>query len=593
MLAALFTALPLYLLFFTASGYIWAQNINTPASSVNPWVRPLLLERDGIESIVLYFMVFLTMALSFVSFYGFSRITSPVLKKIFLYASVIYAAAYVLIVGFDLPMNEFSKMRFPNGADIAVYIGALTAAAAVFILEKRKPAVLYAVIAAALIPACFIAHMKFQLFDYNFVLGPALRLADGARPGDIYFLYDILLPAAAAVFIRLNINVGYFQVFAQATFFIFFLGVYFFAAKFFRRKALAHLFLISAVLVRLYANMAGADSFIQLTPLRLDLWLILLFASYYAGPFSVCTAAAAGGLLILSQTFGFLYAAAYAGLLAVLLLVDFSMEKLKKAALNWGIMLLFYGISALIFRREGLDTALQFQRIGIGFLPITPGSFYWYFPAVCGAVFTMLLYMKRRLDERYFSTALLILFLAAGNLMYFFGRSHPNNLLNVSTLILLTLYIFIDLAAISRPRAAYILPVLIIASVVAAYSGRIAAKVNVQAGQLKRGRINSGAIDCPGISFIKQEAGTAGKLYIASLHNQVLWTLCCGIKPRGYYFPMNTCVMKGEMTVFFQKLLDDGYCIAADSDIPVETIAALKYASMDVKNGITFLRGAR
>jgi hypothetical protein len=591
LLSAFFTALPLYLLFFTASKFIWAQNVNLPLLSINPWVRPLLLERDGIESYVLYFMLLLTMALSFASFYGFSRITSPVLKKIFFAAAVIYAGAYALIVGFDLPMSEFSKMRGPNFADVAVYMGALSAVAAVFILEKKKPAVLYAAISAVLIPACFIAHMKFQLFDYNFVLGPALRLAGGASLNDIYFLYDMLLPALAAMWIRLNINVGYFQVFTQLTFYLFFIGVYFFAAKLFRKKALAHLFIISAVLIRLYANMADADSFVQLTPLRLDLWLIPLFASFYAGPFSVLTAVSAGVLLVLSQTFGFIYAAAYAQLLAVLLIIDFSAARAKKAALNWGILLVFYAASALIFKREGLDTALVFQRVGIGFLPITAGSFYWYFPAFCGAVFSMLLSMRKKLDEKYFSSSMFILLLAAGNLMYFFGRSHPNNLLNVSTLILLTLYLFIDLAAVRYPKAVYILPALLMAAAVSAYSGRIAAKVKVQASQLMRGRINSGAIAYPDVSFIKREAGAGGKIYIASLDNQVLWTLSGGIRPVGYYFPMNTCVMKDEMTLFLQKLLDNGYCIAADAGIPDETIAALKYGSMTKKEGIRFLRG--
>ena len=567
------------------------MNASFPPGAVNPWVRPLLEERDGIEAFVLYFFLIITTAASYTAVKEFSRIKKPALKNLFITAAVMEAAVYIFFVKINPPMNEYAWMKLPVLGDYLVYLCVMGAGAAAFIYAGKYPKIVFIIITAALIPACFISYVRASVFDYNFVFGPAYRMVKGAPLHDIYFLYDFLLSWIASVFIKLNINAGYFQPLSQSSFFIFFTALYFFAAKFFRDRRLAPLLIISAVLLRLYANMSDPDALIQVTPLRLDLWIIPLLASFFLSPFSALTAALTGSLLILSQTFGLIYAASYAVLLAIMLMADFSMKRGMAALLNAAILALFYAASVIIFKRQAADTALSLQSAGIGFLRITGDSFYWYFPAICGAVFSMLMQSRKGLDERYFSTALFVILLAAGNLLYFFGRTHPNNLLNVSTLIMLTIFIFVDLAAMKRPKAAYLLPALIFAAVAAPYSGRIAAKVRVQADHLAKGRINSGAIAYPDVSFIKKAVNNDGRVYIASLNNQVFSEMNGNYSPQGYYFPMNMCIMKDETTTFLQGLLDRGYYIAADSDIPEETIGALKYKTMVTIKNIRLLKG--
>ena len=141
------------------------MNASFPPGAVNPWVRPLLEERDGIEAFVLYFFLIITTAASYTAVKEFSRIKKPALKNLFITAAVMEAAVYIFFVKINPPMNEYAWMKLPVLGDYLVYLCVMGAGAAAFIYAGKYPKIVFIIITAALIPACFISYVRASVVD--------------------------------------------------------------------------------------------------------------------------------------------------------------------------------------------------------------------------------------------------------------------------------------------------------------------------------------------------------------------------------------------------------------------------------------------
>jgi len=99
----------------------------------------------------------------------------------------------------------------------------------------------------------------------------------------------------------------------------------------------------------------------------------------------------------------------------------------------------------LIFNGASIDSAYLYQQIGIGFIQISKISFYWYFLVLVSATVAILFLKRNNLSINYFNSSLLLIALSIGNSIYFFGRSHEHNIINISASLIFVLFLFFDL----------------------------------------------------------------------------------------------------------------------------------------------------
>ena len=89
---------------------------------------------------------------------------------------------------------------------------------------------------------------------------------------------------------------------------------------------------MALVIVRLLAVYDDPSMILQATPLRLDLWLILLMVVYFKGAYHWATGLVIGLFLFFTRTFGIYYLASYLELVSVLFLVDVLGQKAGRSS---------------------------------------------------------------------------------------------------------------------------------------------------------------------------------------------------------------------------------------------------------------------
>ncbi|MDP2918544.1 MAG: hypothetical protein Q8N68_03525, partial [bacterium] len=103
---------------------------------------------------------------------------------------------------------------------------------------------------------------------------------------------------------------------------------------------------------------------------------------------------------------------------------------------------------------------------------------------------------RRALSEKNFQANMFLITLTVGNSLYFFGRSHEHNIINISVCLLLSLFVLLDLlyanarnestGRINRTALAA-LPFLLILIAAYSYSGRAINRFKHQCVHIKTG----------------------------------------------------------------------------------------------------------
>ncbi len=299
-----------------------------------------------------------------------------------------------------------------------------------------------------------------------------------------------------------------------------------------------------------------------------------------------------------------IYLLSYVELLACLFLIDFftgiskkklNLKALKSLAvkctfphlLNFGIITGFIILSGILFKGFLSESAVLYQRIGIGMIPIAGNSFYWHMPVLFGAAFVLLISRRKHLPSRYFETGLLMLFLAIGNSMYFFGRSHENNIINISGLLIFVLFLLFD--ALKKKFVLYALPALLIASLAFFYSDRITGRVSSQYKNMKNAKFICPFNGIPpDLSVIKNLTDNSKKVYFLDYQSDFIYYYYGSYQAMGYYQPCSAWVFKSELKDFLQKLLSqDYYLVIMNVSQVSEIIPGLNYNHIVKEKGIT------
>ncbi|MBI5554579.1 MAG: hypothetical protein HY920_01830 [Elusimicrobia bacterium] len=560
-----------YLLFFHYSVSIWSLNMVKPLPEFTPWTRPWIPEHDGIEAYVLYVIMFGISTFMMVFNHMFKKINKQKTRNITYLFMVLFSFYFYFQIGFHPPMP--AAKLWPEGLFFIALIAFIT-----LILVKYNEASkwLLSILALSLLVVCLIPTEWISLFDYTYVLTPALRVVAGYKLTESYFRYDYLLSLLAVLWLKLNLSVYSFYKLGGVSYFFLFVGMWFFAKRFLSYKPLAIYLLVSLVIIKIYGNMHDPVYIIEVTPLRLDWWLAVLAGTYWKGIQHWLVGLLLGFLIIFHNTFGLIYAFSYLLLILFLAFIEglnnITFRQLVQKyyqlyAKNFIIILAAMLFYKLFFKSSAETTALVFQKYGHGFLPISRTSFYWYIPVITSLLSLLVLRSRKLLSEKYFQTSIFLVILALGNSLYFFGRSHEHNIINIASSLLLCVFVLFDLAHTEINRNSYvkinrfIIPIMAFAFVIGVgytYSDRASNRIKQQCYLAVKNKTVNRLLPSPIIEEVKVMTSESAKVIFMAWFDFPYYYEGRYI-PQGYYSFTSSWIFSKDYIDFLNAQLVKGY----------------------------------
>lgn len=635
----------LWMAFYACSHYIWSLNPHIPAYEFTTMIRIYVYEHDGAESFVLYLMMFVNLVLSLLISMQLLKVRKNRSTYMGVYTVMLLAAAfYFYNVGFFPPVT-------PATSGKALVYGFLFSGLSVglYFAYKKLPILAYSLIGIFSAYAALISFSPASLTDLQFVLDPALRLFHGFKVSEIYFQYDLFLSYLALFWMKMSWGLDSFTYLANIAFFLFFLGCLYFSESMFKTKGLSVVFLVALIVIRIYIQGYDFPSIFQVSPLRIDLWLLLLLLAHKFGVRHWLTASCVGLLVLFHRNLGLIYLGAYVELLIALFVLDlmplftektFSFKTLmemvgkhlKLNMLNLIIVFASVGLCFVLFKELFSSSALTYRKIGVGMLPISRQSFYWYVPVILATIVSYLFFYRSKLGEKYVQVGLFLVLLVIGNSMYFFGRSHENNILNISGILVLLVFLLFDMliyfspmeeksagtapspsqaaknkkvatpavaeasgkSFLNRSVVYLVLPVVFIFLTGFYYSDRISDKLNTQYGNLLESKYYYPLQEVPNDSAaVKEITHNSKKVYFFDLYQDFYFYYYGGYIPQGLFNPCSAWVYKKDVDSLMQDLLDKDYYIVFDVryyNVVGEYVSTLKYNQMYQKRNNVALK---
>ena len=597
-----------WLLFESAVHWIWSFNPLQQTSLFTPPVKMFIYERDGIESFALYLFMLVCMGSTLLFANLLLRLRNKNIYLISFALLFVLSAYYFFNIGFTPPMldlGEDGDSKFP----VIFVLLAMLSFVGYFLYDKFS-LVIKIILVLLMAYTSLVMIFPSSLTDLSFVLYPALRLIHGAKISEIYFQYDMLLSFIAYIWMKLNFSIESFAYLGQVSYFLFFIASFFFADRLFKSKWLAVLFITALVIIRYYAILEQGISIFQVTPLRLDLWIIPLIIAYYKGVHHWLVGVALGFLILFHRNLGIIYAGAYVELVLLLFVFDmmpliatrqFSSANIGKVItrhwkLNFKnalILLASVMLCFILFKEMFSPSALIYRKIGVGMMRISAFSFYWYVPVMVGCLTVLLYRFRNKLGEVYSDAGMFVLLLLVGNSMYFFGRSHENNILNISALLLFSLFILFDILIYLSPkeiavittvdkkgkkqeptnetrksslltrRTAYIsLPFLFLFMSGYYYSGRIAAKFSQQSDNFTASQYIYPLSPMPMDTIVvRQITVNSPNVFFLDFDTDFYYYYYGHYAPQGFFNPTESWIYRKDLLDFMQDLLNKHYYI--------------------------------
>jgi hypothetical protein len=602
----------LYFGYFLLAPWIWNQNVQLRPGEVMPWLNQYIYERDGIELYALYVLMLLNLPFVYSLSYEWNRFTRGPANYLLALALVV-ACVFIGFIGFHPPMSNIADHAIPDILAHSFTVMAVILPIVLLLYRIQQYSFKWTLAASLilLIPICFISTEPLSWLDYGYILAPALRLFHGVNVSEIYFQYDLMLSLIGLAWMKLGLDLNSFQIVGQCAYYLFLLSVFTFSRRWFLDKRLSVFLLVALVLVRIYAGPNDVIKHFQVTPLRLDLWLILLVLVYFKGAHHWSAGLFCGLMLIFHNDFGIIYSAAYIQLLLTLCLIDTGMipDKviktvstalatfLKRNYRNLALIVVGTLMHYLLFRNPSIRGDFDYVHLGIGFIKITTDSFYWYVVAISGLAFVLLLRLRAVVPGNYLAAGFCLLYLVIGNSLYFFGRSHENNIINISAILLLLFFLLLDIAVryignapgkTGKPflhrNLSIIISLAFITSITIWYGDSIIDKASTQARNAgKRQFIYPSMVSEQDVlntlDEVKSVTGDDPKVYFINTKIDFLYYYYGGYVPVGYYSPLNSWVSRREFNKFLQGLLDQGYYLVVDYANMNYVLSPLRYSN--------------
>lgn len=446
-LSASATTSCLYWIFFYFSPFIWSLNSPSPVNDYMPGIRPFIYEHNGIQVYVLYLLMFLNLGFSFSLYTFFLNIKRSFFKNSFLIIALGLSYLFLRDIGFHPPMS-FPAITLP-GYMFVGWVFLIT----MFLLVNYKDPWMPSFVFVALFVICLVTAAHMQEVDWGNILSPAWRLLHGVGLNRSFCIYDYFMSIISALWMWF-FPLETIPLLGRLSYFALFFGCYLFARCFFNYKQLAIFLLISVVITKIYGNIGQLDQMYQVSPWRLDWWIVLVALAYWKTMHHWAVGVTLGFLIIFHHAFGCIYAVSYVLLILILIIVEMTGGKNSFAEIISKYFYLFrrnfiYIISAFLlyrfFLQPPVNISVFIQKTGYGCIPISRRSFYWYFPVVSASAFLFLYKNRNLLSQKYFETSIFLLSLIIGNSIYCFHRFHENSIVNIAAGLLMVLYLFLDL----------------------------------------------------------------------------------------------------------------------------------------------------
>ncbi|MCS6762614.1 MAG: hypothetical protein MO846_12175 [Candidatus Devosia symbiotica] len=434
--------------------WVLSFNLTFPQESYTSTIGRWVSERDGIEIYVVYAFTFVIMGLTALTTLAITKMDSTRRHGIVIRIVIALAVVAVLLLGnirFTQPLDGSPHRWYVLYFSVFVSLLAFC--------RNTLPLIYEALIGAViLLPVCFISTSNIAVTNYAYMLGPAQKLLDGVPVSQIYFQYEFFISAVAALWMKLGFSENYFQVVGQFSNFVVMLGIFVIARKLFVRATLAYYLLTALILFRILGAPWDPVYVFQITPLRLELWLVPFLIVYLRGPYHWLVPFACGILILVHGALGLIYALGYLQIILTLSALAAWDEgwRIKLAATLKSASLLRIGATALYLLTcyfiaktvfaANIEATSYYQKIGIGFLPLLRTSLFWCLPVVIGTTIVMLFVIRKAVTERYLALGFGLLFFCIGNCIYFLGRSHEHNVFSVSISVIFLLFYALDVS---------------------------------------------------------------------------------------------------------------------------------------------------
>jgi hypothetical protein len=579
----------LRLLFFHFAPQIWAMQADIPLEEITPWTRWAMRDRDGAEPQVLLLLILVLCALTVLGMQLLKH--APRRREAIVVVCFMTSALFVLGVPLRAPNWETAQIWWHVlGAEAGIFLAAFVARRAAL---KRG---FYILLGLPLIPICFLAVSLPAHSDLACILAPALKLRLGFSPAQIYMQYDYLLALLAVGLHRIGGEPFAFSRVTQGSFFFLLMAIFLLARHMFKEQRFAGMLLVALCVVRIYGIVPDANVFPQVTPLRIDLWILLLAPALFFGLRHWSVGLAAGLIYFFARSFGFLYLGSY----ALALSADFLVRRADaQERIPWWreiavyvrpmtASLVFVGASLLavrwVFGAAISDAVLMYRRLGIGMTRINPNSFYWWIAPALSATGWLVFYLRGVIGQRRTGAFFFLLALSIGNSIYFFGRSDEQNLLNISAPLLFCIFLGMDLAVIAWQKGplwvrwvVHTAPWLTLAFVGYFYSGRLVAKIHTQFDSVTRKQALS-ETDPTGPIVCKEIAEVAKDSRVFVYDSADYWFYeQCGYIPQGYIQPLLLQPLRSKLIEQLDQLLNTGYKII----VPKAHAAGFDFSDME------------
>ncbi len=569
-------------LFFQVAPWLWSFALPVPASDLLPWALPAMVDRDGAEPYGLLAAVMVQLLLTGLAFTWLTHV-APRWRALILAALLVVVGVFAYRLP---PRPPLHAVATDLSRAWKVVAGSLVAA---WLLARavRRGTRASTLVAAVLVPLCFIPTNYPSLVDLSCVLAPALRLAHGASPREIYMQYDLFPSLLAIGWTKLGASAFSFWVVCSAAYYAMLIGIFVIARRLFLRPQLAGPMLLALVILRLFAPINDPASVPQVTPLRLDLWPLLVAAALVAGLRRWPVGLVTGLMYFFARGVGELYIGAYALALAA----DFFARRhatpaaerapfaselrsaLRETAVSLALVVLSLAAGRAVFGRFGSEGIEIYRRLGIGMLRVDRTSFYWWLLPLTGAAGWLVFSRRGSLPPKRAEAATLSVALLVANSIYFFGRSHEHNLINTSVSFIFCLFLALDLAWPSADSDPAILrwgfrlaPYLVLAVCAYNYSARVVKRLDQQQSLVLEQHPLAGELP-PSINCdeIRRAAGD-DRIFFLSRNDYWFYEACKLTPPSTYLQPITLTALRQPLVDELRRLLDSGVKVFVPRD---------------------------
>ena len=450
--------LPIYLLFSFFPSIVNFSIYKTPSPENFPLFNNYWsLGNTGIESFLLTFfsLLYLILIFYFNNFILKTKMLNYGKKRSCIFS--LFLGIFILIWiynnldtrGFYWQFKQYDFYNLNSWIFCGLYISLFNISISIKSLKRNYFVFLALISFCSLVPVGFI-----QQYDFEFFAIPALGILSQTQLNEIYFQYDILIPILIALWKLVGFEIYNFYIFLNIVLFLYLFALCKLLKSLISSRYILSLGIFFIIFLRYYLiDMKFGSTFIQYSPLRADLWIILaLFVSAW-GLKSNKIFLALILMLVFSFNNGVLYLIAYFLTLLVFEILDskiintsifFKWIKANTSRFIIGFVVAFLVYTFIYSFGDNIGTK-QFLKYSIQSNKIQKFSIIWISLLSIGGLSGFISKKFERIERRKLETYIFLIFLTIINFTFCFYKNTILSFISVSTSYLVLLFIFLDL----------------------------------------------------------------------------------------------------------------------------------------------------